>query len=46
MSYQFARGMVVQKNTSIEIKLIKKQDKLPFVISFHFKIITIFNNPK
>ena len=36
MSYQFARGMAVHKNTSIEIKQRKKQAKLAFVISFNF----------
>ena len=36
MSYQFARGMVVQQNTSIQIKQIRKHAKLPFVISFSF----------
>ena len=53
MSYQFAWGMIVQKYfalDSVKIRRIryqqmKKQAKLPFVISFHFEIIRIFNNP-
>ena len=35
MSYQVARGMVVQKNFDLD-KTNKKLAKLPFVISFHF----------
>ena len=37
MSYQFARGMAVQKNSLIQIKQIKKQANLISLFSFIFK---------